>query len=162
MGAIRLDSLNNTFQFNWTYSGSLTISSLPVLSSTWNGSGPTLVNPQPPFTSQTYALGISTNPTTSTTISSGLSSFIGVSTFDLAAALSTTAGWNFTPGSNDGLEFGNFNSEAGGTLQVSYNYTPTSVPEPTTMVAGVLLLLPFGASTLRILRRKRLAVQAVS
>jgi hypothetical protein len=29
------------------------------------------------------------------------------------------------------------------------------VPEPTTWVAGALLLLPFGASTLRILRRNR-------
>jgi hypothetical protein len=34
-------------------------------------------------------------------------------------------------------------------------YNPTAVvPEPTTMVAGALLLLPFGASTLRILRRR--------
>jgi hypothetical protein len=31
------------------------------------------------------------------------------------------------------------------------------VPEPTTMIAGALLLLPFGASTLRILRRKQTA-----
>jgi hypothetical protein len=31
------------------------------------------------------------------------------------------------------------------------------VPEPTTMVAGALLLLPFGASTIRILRRNRTA-----
>jgi hypothetical protein len=31
----------------------------------------------------------------------------------------------------------------------------TPIPEPTTMVAGALLLLPFGASTLRILRKKR-------
>jgi hypothetical protein len=31
------------------------------------------------------------------------------------------------------------------------------VPEPTTIVAGALLLLPFGASTLRILRRNRKA-----
>ncbi len=31
------------------------------------------------------------------------------------------------------------------------------VPEPTTMIAGALLLLPFGASTLRILRNKQLA-----
>jgi len=29
------------------------------------------------------------------------------------------------------------------------------VPEPTTMIAGALLLLPFGASTIRILRRKK-------
>jgi len=38
--------------------------------------------------------------------------------------------------------------------------TPTtppifSVPEPTTIIAGALLLLPFGASTMRILRKKR-------
>jgi hypothetical protein len=31
------------------------------------------------------------------------------------------------------------------------------VPEPTTMIAGALLLLPFGASTLRILRKRRTA-----
>jgi hypothetical protein len=34
---------------------------------------------------------------------------------------------------------------------------PTPVPEPTTMIAGALLLLPFGVSTLRILRKKRAA-----
>jgi hypothetical protein len=34
---------------------------------------------------------------------------------------------------------------------------PTPVPEPTTMIAGALLLLPFGASTLRILRKNRAA-----
>lgn len=33
----------------------------------------------------------------------------------------------------------------------------TPVPEPTTMIAGVLLLLPFGASTFRILRKTRTA-----
>jgi hypothetical protein len=31
------------------------------------------------------------------------------------------------------------------------------VPEPTTMIAGALLLLPFGASTLRMLRKNRTA-----
>jgi hypothetical protein len=33
----------------------------------------------------------------------------------------------------------------------------TPVPEPTTMIAGALLLLPFGASTLRVLRKHRKA-----
>jgi hypothetical protein len=33
------------------------------------------------------------------------------------------------------------------------------VPEPTTIIAGALLLLPFGASTLRMLRRKNLVAQ---
>jgi hypothetical protein len=32
-----------------------------------------------------------------------------------------------------------------------------AVPEPTTMIAGLVLLLPFGASTLRILRKNRVA-----
>ena len=32
-----------------------------------------------------------------------------------------------------------------------------AVPEPATILAGVLTLLPFGASTLRILRRKQAA-----
>jgi hypothetical protein len=37
--------------------------------------------------------------------------------------------------------------------QVSQSFH--EVPEPTTMIAGALLLLPFGASTLRILRKNR-------
>ncbi len=36
-------------------------------------------------------------------------------------------------------------------------YSGTPVPEPTTLIAGALLLLPFGASTLRLLRRRRAA-----
>jgi hypothetical protein len=42
----------------------------------------------------------------------------------------------------------------------SFLFTPASefsvpVPEPATIIAGALLLLPFGASTVRILRRNR-------
>ena len=36
-------------------------------------------------------------------------------------------------------------------------YDVTPVPEPTTLIAGALLLLPFGASTLRVLRKHRAA-----
>jgi len=47
---------------------------------------------------------------------------------------------------------GGNNSPGGYTgLRVEFN----AVPEPTTMIAGALLLLPFGASTLRVLRRHR-------
>lgn len=35
--------------------------------------------------------------------------------------------------------------------------TLTAVPEPTTIISGVLMLLPFGASTLRVLRKKQVA-----
>jgi hypothetical protein len=37
------------------------------------------------------------------------------------------------------------------------NIDVSPVPEPTTMIAGALLLLPFGASTLRFVRRNRTA-----
>jgi hypothetical protein len=36
-------------------------------------------------------------------------------------------------------------------------FTATPVPEPTTVIAGVLMLLPFGASALRMLRKKVVA-----
>ena len=56
------------------------------------------------------------------------------------------------------LEFNKvtFTSGGGGTdtqwwIMDNFEY---AVPEPTTMIAGALLLLPFGASTLRILRRR--------
>ena len=39
----------------------------------------------------------------------------------------------------------------------SHGPNTSSVPEPTTVVAGALLLLPFGVSTLRILRNRKLA-----
>jgi hypothetical protein len=142
------------YDINWSYSGSLTLSSLPGLSSTWNDSGPTTIDPQPAFNFVLVPLGL-TDPTASATLNSGLSQFIGSSTFDLAAALQTTAGWYFTETSAG--EFGNFNPYAGGTLQVTYDYTSTAVPEPTTMLAGAMLLLPFGIGTLRMLRKSRTA-----
>jgi len=40
-------------------------------------------------------------------------------------------------------------------LLVSGTFTP--VPEPTTVVAGAMLLLPFGMSTLRMFRKSRMA-----
>jgi hypothetical protein len=46
-------------------------------------------------------------------------------------------------------------TETGAGQDLIWNVTP--VPEPTTMIAGALLLLPFGASTLRFFRRNRAA-----
>ena len=45
----------------------------------------------------------------------------------------------------------------GFTGDVAANAVSNPVPEPTTMIAGALLLLPFGASTLRIVRKNRMA-----
>jgi hypothetical protein len=42
-------------------------------------------------------------------------------------------------------------------LDTTVPLKPIPVPEPTTMIAGALLLLPFGASTLRILRKRQTA-----
>lgn len=71
-------------------------------------------------------------------------------------------------GSGDGVEINLFSNGPSspipvGTYQLYQNNgenlfgeaTITAVPEATTMIAGALLLLPFGASTLRILRRNR-------
>jgi len=45
----------------------------------------------------------------------------------------------------------------GGRLEFSGSVNVSPVPEPATLISGALLLLPFGASTLRILRRKCVA-----
>jgi hypothetical protein len=55
------------------------------------------------------------------------------------------------------LNFIGGNYDLGGSLEVEFDYTATAVPEPTTVISGALLLLPFGASTLRILRKKQTA-----
>ncbi len=41
-----------------------------------------------------------------------------------------------------------------GPYKTTYSGSISPVPEPTTMIAGALLLLPFGASTLRLLRKR--------
>ena len=58
------------------------------------------------------------------------------------------------------ISFDIFNGAPGTVSQVSISSVQQSfhqVPEPTTIIAGALLLLPFGASTLRILRKNRTA-----
>ena len=55
--------------------------------------------------------------------------------------------------SDDNNMAGADNYEISGVMDL----TATPVPEPTTMIAGALLLLPFGASTLRMLRKTRTA-----
>ena len=40
---------------------------------------------------------------------------------------------------------------------VSQSFHQVAVPEPTTVIAGALLLLPFGVSTLRIMRKNRIS-----
>ena len=81
----------------------------------------------------------------------------------------TGIGYNATTHSyweNFGLDFTATSASTllalqGGTVGAGNNYyigldnvSVSLVPEPTTMIAGALLLLPFGASTLRILRKR--------
>ena len=57
-----------------------------------------------------------------------------------------------------GLEIGEGGSGAASANIESITVSGVSaVPEPTTVIAGALLLLPFGASTLRVLRKKCMA-----
>jgi hypothetical protein len=82
------------------------------------------------------------------------------------------AGLAFTgTGARLNTEINLFSDNNGANAYAFYGWTPSvgydpavhggaaiglsAVPEPTTMIAGALLLLPFGASTLRIVRKKR-------
>jgi hypothetical protein len=87
------------------------------------------------------------------------------------------AGWEFVMAKYDGQEAGYILFYLGGaatTLPLSpanfwttsptqfaisgwTAFNPTPVPEPTTVIAGALLLLPFAASTVRFLRKHRKA-----
>jgi hypothetical protein len=72
------------------------------------------------------------------------------SPFTAGGGISVTMGWN--GGVNEG--YVNDVSINGTT----YDFEAAApVPEPTTIIAGALLLLPFGASALRILRKKQTA-----
>src|SRR5262249_17945815 len=83
---------------------------------------------------------------------------LGGLTGSWVTAISPTTTWKdysytFTPGSSGPLEFlwlgncGNLHLDA---------VSLTAVPEPATLLAGALLLIPFAISTLRIVRKKAL------
>jgi hypothetical protein len=80
------------------------------------------------------------------------------------------AGLLFTRGSTAINLFSEIPAGSGAATYGLYGYPPqwvpgvdygtatlTAVPEPTTIISGALMLLPFGASTLRILRRRLVA-----
>jgi len=62
-------------------------------------------------------------------------------------------------GGSSGLNDWPQNLVAGTSYQITTwtAFNPTPVPEPTTMVAGALLLLPFAGSTVRLMRKNRKA-----
>jgi hypothetical protein len=98
----------------------------------------------------------------------GLNSLLNVNVTDLAYAglnqdlLSLVALGGGTGSMNVSFQFNPGQtltqlSTGAGPYETSYSGSLSAVPEPTTIIAGALLLLPFGASTLRILRRNRMA-----
>jgi hypothetical protein len=100
------------------------------------------------WTSDNNGVGIYLNgnliagPTSFTQFSAGFVSFAG------------NAG--FVPGVNT-LDFVLYNGGGPTALRVEMTGQATPVPEPSTVIAGALLLLPFGASTMRILRNRKSA-----
>lgn len=88
-------------------------------------------------------------------------------TFDVGGApigsitLSGAGSWqtfsaSFIAGSGS-PNFVDLNLELNGNDFVVSEISITPVPEPATLISGALLLLPFGASTLRILRKRQVA-----
>jgi hypothetical protein len=79
--------------------------------------------------------------------------------FDWGVVTPITAGGFgevFVRTSLQGFTIANGSTIDSGTATVQ-TYAAAAVPEPATLMAGMLLLLPFGASTLRILRNRRAA-----
>ena len=96
--------------------------------------------------------------TTSGGLASGVNPGSSVTWFFLPVApggsvtLSFTSlrGWKLgAAGANDSNPPAPWSTQHAGGVQVA-----VPVPEPTTMLAGALLLVPFGASTLRVLRKR--------
>lgn len=123
----------------------------------WTGNSPV---PDGTPVSLTLARAITLNAGNSTIIQQGVDVYhdvINHLTIDPSAPLVFNFGANGTVTVTP-LAFSQFNVgqvnhyEEYQHLQASFLWTP--VPEPTTIVAGALLLLPFGAGALRIVRRK--------
>jgi hypothetical protein len=70
------------------------------------------------------------------------------------ATLTKDFTWLATPGLVGLTSVQFLNDGVASSFWVGDNFQYSMVPEPTTMIAGALLLLPFGASTLRILRKR--------
>ncbi len=132
-------------------SGSLVNAALG-LDATWGSSqsltsgsfvaGPGFTQGSLPFTFNTAA----------STAGVPVAGFTGAGDYVLTVTGSSTATSSGSPGFP--LFYG-FYGNVGGNLEVDYNYSP--VPETTTLLAGALLLLPLGVSTLRVLRKNRAA-----
>ncbi len=76
---------------------------------------------------------------------------VGLSSGDLSATWTIIPGNGKTPDVDQAIL--NSGSDPGFTF--SGVWIPVTVPEPTTLIAGALLLLPFGAGALRMLRKTR-------
>jgi hypothetical protein len=116
------------------------------------GGGPPPTSGNLGFYGQPTLANIQSGPITWSTLSSGGSSTpINYANMNIEGiVLSTGSGW--AAGFTGMVDDVNINSTPG-----NVQFDLESVPEPTTMIAGALLLLPFGASTIRILRKNRTA-----
>lgn len=84
---------------------------------------------------------------------SGLA-YTGANVDLLALAAGGTGSLNLTFQFNPGQSLDQLTAGSAQVSSYSGSIAGTAVPEPTTVIAGALLLLPFGASTVRILRKR--------
>jgi hypothetical protein len=106
------------------------------------------------FYGQPTLANIQSGPITWSALTSGGSSTpINYGSLNIEGiVLSTGSGW--AAGFTGLVDDVNINTIQG---NVQFDLESAPVPEPTTMIAGALLLLPFGASTIRLLRKTRTA-----
>jgi hypothetical protein len=93
-------------------------------------------------------LDVQIDGVTQATLNAPAASGVWVNHSFLWTALSTTAAFNAIYDNNTVAQGNDFALD---------DLSLVAVPEPTTMIAGALLLLPFGASTLRMLRKRQAA-----
>ncbi len=91
--------------------------------------------------------GLTASAVTSTTLTTNLTSFIGIGTVNAGLSASSVSSIA-APGNLSSF----LNTFAGGTVTLTYDYTPQAIPEPLT-VMGVITALGFGVGFKRKLKR---------
>ena len=108
-----------------------------------------LYEPNPSDVASAYNVLTSATPTTGFAVVSGVAA-VNTRANQILASPWSAIDYN--------IETTFWNSQAGNQDLIGpLTGTSVAVPEPATMIAGALLLLPFGASTVRILRKNRKA-----
>ena len=163
-GATALSGLNGSFDYEsgWTRNSFSTLRTAGFeVGMTYQVNAGAVIATSPANTWHASNSNVTLASDVNTWLTDGRMDALGLSSRNLAFALT---GVTLNPGDSVTLKWaqsvyvGDKNMAQGiDNFKFGDNNDLAAVPEPTTMIAGALLLLPFGASTLRMLRKNRKA-----